>query len=420
MLRFRRVLLRFMLSSVTNEPFPPGAQTLLSDAYDTRGFTSPYWCTLAQARRSLNVDIRPGEHPTKIFLAVEEVVPFRTLPSNVSRMILDDPPPYFAGGVGILAETFKWNSVLAARLVHRLNPEGDERVLFIEKKFAGLGAEFSAKEMLTFEMSLRCMYNGMTDGSIPCNAGTWGGARCEHWEARASAAHDELSRSASCAATPLLIDQREEPHTLHVTLTNSGKNKGVTVSTMQGTVVALTHIRKVNPRLADELTELFHKQSHHHRLADGSQAYVYTVAGWELSKSRAMSKAYLQLLEPSELSLTKPNLFVNLRDLEANPVNHKEPLPRSELTKLHSMEPSISLDELTKKVYYNAAETDAPHYIAIESANRCRQRTPRRRPIRGDPPHRARKFSSPLWFTERGATLCGVAILPPRKRKVHH
>lgn len=430
-MRARRILLRFMLSSVTNEPFPPGAQAILSDAYDSRGFTSPYWCTLAQARRSLNVDVRPGEKPIKIFLAVEEVVPFRTLPANVARMILDEHPPYFASGVGILSEKFKWNSVLAARLVHRLNPESEERVLFIEKKFAAaLGAEFLPSEVSDIRNeSTVFVFNGdqlmdpfraLPVRGVAMDANT--GKRVHQ------PAHDMLLAVGLMRGytSPYWISEKNLS-SLHVSLTPSGKSRGVAVSTLQGDVVSLLHLQKELPALGKKLKAKFMSLPHHHRLADGSQVYLYGVTGWEQSKSRVIGKALLQLLEPSEVSLTDPNLFVNLRDLQVNPplLGNEDTTTTSafsddELKKLKTITPVVSLDEVTRKVYYNAQETTHPHYIAPPNrpiavvngrlAGSSSEATLRRAAL-------TRKFSSPLWLTERGAKLCGVDILPSERRR---
>lgn len=260
-----RLVRRRMESSVTKDPFPPAAQVILNNIAHERGYKSPYWFTLAQCRRSLGAKLRPHETPTFITLAVQSVIPFASLPKDVQERIADQHPAYFAGGVGILSHRYKWNAVLAKRLVQQLNPEDAPRAFYVDVEFAQetLKITPAAKDVIDIRaQSSVWLYNG-DQLKDPFKAAPAQGVALNALTGRriGQPGHDILLAAGILRGytSPYWVAEAQIPK-LSAVLTTAGVASGVAVPTLTGTVVPLAAVTDdaLREQLRLELFGAFH------------------------------------------------------------------------------------------------------------------------------------------------------------------
>jgi hypothetical protein len=259
------LLLRRMESSVTKDPFPKAAQDTLLEVAKCHQYRSPYWFTLAQCKRSLGATLLPNAQPTLITLAVQAVIPFDVLPKDMQDTIVDQHPAYFASGVGILSHRFKWNAVLAKRLVQQLNPHNRDRAFYVDVAFATetLRITPDPKDIvdITAQSSV-LVYNGdqLTD---PFKAAPCHGIALNALTGRrlGQPGHDILLAVGILRGyvSPYWVTASQISK-LNATLSSAGKESGVYVPTLVGTVVPLADIKDEGLRktMRKQLYAAFH------------------------------------------------------------------------------------------------------------------------------------------------------------------
>ncbi|CUG90103.1 Hypothetical protein, putative [Bodo saltans] len=528
-----RVLLRRMESSVTKDPFPRAAQETLNAIAHERGYTSSYWFTLAQCQRSLGAKLRPHETPTLITLAVQAVIPFPTLPKELRETITDQHPAYFAGGVGILSHRYKWNAVLAKRLVQQLNPNDEDRAFYVDVEFAQetLGITPNPKDVIDIRaQSSVWLYNGdqLTD---PFKAAPANGIALNALTGRrlGQPGHDILLAAGILRGytSPYWVAESQIIKLRSTALTKEGSLAGVAVPTLSGTVVSLASLpdKQLRDKLRLELFAAFHlwgrhfegdipqrlvdlimrlpssssknsptttsdnthtataivptssPPSHHQggQLADAPSISMTTTSsssdvvvasglaelegmverclerhpawllfgsnGWEATRSEILVRAMIQLQQANErsggnnmatmtlsphttasqqqlITAIEKYTYVNLEEVALRYPQYEtsvqDRLASTTGPATAGTSSFFRLDDVTRRVYFNAAAFDHPHYIAPltrtiaivdgKLAGKRAESALRMHALR-------RQFSSPVWVSARGAKLLGVGIV---------
>lgn len=410
-------LARKMLSSVTNEPFPPGAQKVLYAEYMEKGYTSPYWFTFAQCKRSLNAKLRDGASPVKVTLAVEAVLPFALLPEKVQQEVLDQKPPYFSAGVGILSHRYKWNVVLAKRLTQKLNPNDDERAFFVDVDFVRETLKIPFDKAASIDITAQSsvlVYNAdqLEDPyrGVPARGMALGAVSGKRLP---QPAHDILLAAGILRGykSPFWITEPQLPR-LNLTMTDGIASSAICVSTLHGTAVPLRQLLRYAPNAANSLiAEL--KASHH--LADQHGMWlVYGANGWEAIKSTVLAVQFAKVTEaqgPTNAA-DQGTLFAVLEDICSRRLDLRDEVEAA-MKNAPLISSGVDLSEATKRKYYNADVFPRPELvfpsfrpIAVINGKLVDRR------VEGQLRQRALKngYSSPIWLTKLGAKELGVDI----------
>nr|CCC96096.1 unnamed protein product [Trypanosoma congolense IL3000] len=437
-----------VLSSVTNAPFSPSCQAILRSVARERHYVKRHWLTLAQSRRSCNAVVLPGENPTIIHLNVKKVIPFTSIPKGIQKRIMDENPPFFGSGVGILSSRMKWKSVTADRLRRFLNEGDADRVLYIDADLAPeLGVEVNPKDVIDIRKKssvavysaeqLDDPYKGEPQRGITLNAAT--GKRI------GQPAHDILLAVGIMRGytSPMWVAEKQLKH-LNLEVSKGREHEGVLAPNMTGLIVSLSSIP------AEAQKELLKELKDDHPDAFGYDLYfLYNVNGWEVMRSRVLVKAMAAMNDPRY-----PYHFVNVRDFglqktkystfaeacnrrvlmlrykggERPPDTHDE---ERETHKHHSMSfirvfrvalgnsrNTIRLrgflaEDATLRRYYNAVCLTEPH-LAVPAVRSIAILNGKLVGRRDEAKLRAfalkHKLSSPIWVTPIGAKRMGVGI----------
>lgn len=426
-----------MLSGVTTDPFPPRCQTALRAAAAERGFASKFWVTEPQARRTCNSTIIPNEKPATIYLHVEKAIPLKALSRAVQKRILDEYPPFFGTGVGILSERKKWRAVTAERLIRLLNKREDDRALFIDENIAGnLGLKYSPKDVIDVRpASSIVVYNaeqlddpfkGEPPKGIAFDAIT--GKRI------GQPAHDVLLAVGILRgyASPMWVAERQIRY-LNLELRPECHREAVSAANMAGVVVPLSELPPEARR------ELVRELRARHPHAFGFDVfYLYNVNGWEATRSRVLVKNMVAVDDKKY-----PFHFVNVTDLARRKPQYAGFVARyckglapigpsifeevvNEKSVLQHMEARLAVQRKWARRFFFAEDATLRRYFNASCMKQPYLTVPSVRPIavvngrllgRRDEAvlHKfalEHKLSSPLWLTEASAVHLGVHILP--------
>lgn len=433
-----------VLSSVTNAPFSASCQAILRSVARERHYVKRYWVTLPQSRRTCNAVVLPGETPTTIYLNVEKVIPFTKLSKKMQKRIMDEHPPYFGSGVGILSTRMKWKAVTAERLLRLLNKEEEDRALYIDASIADeLGVKVNTKDTIDIRkqssISVYCAeqlddpYKGEPQKGVALNAVT--GKRL------GQPAHDILLAVGIMRGytSPMWIAERQLKH-LNLEVNEKCKHEGVLAPNMTGLIVPLSLL----PKDAQQL--LLKELRDNHPDAFGFDLYfLYNVNGWEVMRSRVLVK-HMAAVNDSKY----PYHFVNIRDFglqcpkfawfaeicqrklkplgtgvlvseESQGDKSKEGTALA-LQNIRVFSKRFSLDILgnvffaedaTLRRYYNAVCVSEPH-LAVPAVRSVAILNGKLLGRREEAKLRAfafkYKLSSPIWVTPVGARRMGVGI----------
>ncbi|KAG5470285.1 hypothetical protein LSCM4_02980 [Leishmania orientalis] len=433
-----------MLSAVTNAPFSKGCQVVLRSASRSNLFSSRFWVTLPQSRRSCNAAVLPGQKPAVIHLNVEKVIPLKALAKKDQRQVLDEHPPFFGCGVGILSERKKWKAVTADRLIRLLNAAEEERALFIDVNRAiELGLKYSTKDVIDIRSAssvsvfnsdqLDDPYKGEPQKGVALNAAT--GKRFSQ------PAHDILLGVGILRGytSPLWIAEAQMKY-LNVELNVNAKKQAVPAPSMTGMIVCLSVLP---PKCQEELLSELKNQRPD---AFGHDTFfIYNVNGWETTRSRVLVRNMAAVNDREY-----PFHFVNLKDLRLQKPQYssvviqltgcKAPLGASALEtaglavgKLVNADrkddrlvlqgrrfPFFFAEDATCRRYYNA-DCMAKPYLMMPSVRPIAILKGRLLGPRDESVLRAfalkNKLSSPIWVTESAAERMGVHIAAAHKKR---
>ncbi|KAK7202005.1 hypothetical protein NESM_000268600 [Novymonas esmeraldas] len=438
-----------MLSAVTKEPFSKRCQVELRAVAKNNLYGSRYWATLPQSRRSCNSVVLPGQKPAVIYLSVEKVVPLKALPKKDQSRVLDEHPPFFGSGVGILSERKKWKAVTADRLIRHLNATDEERALFVDVIMADeLELSYDKKDVIDIRSSssvrvfnadqLHDPYKGEPHKGLALNSTT--GKRF------GQPAHDVLLGVGILRGytSPMWISEAQMKY-LNVELKAGAQPHGVAVPNMTGMIVSLSTLPSNCRR------ELLRELKKQRPDAFGHDTFfIYNVNGWEATRSRVLVKHMAAINDKQypfhfvnlqDMGMQKPQYASVLRDMMA----HKTPLG------LAALKPAA--DQSTAPVNANAKKASGPEQVAVQTAQypfffaedatlrryynaECMTKPylmmPSVRPIaifkgrllgpRDETVLRSfalkHKLSSPIWVTEAAAHRMGVRIAAAHKK--HH
>ncbi|ORC87376.1 uncharacterized protein TM35_000221750 [Trypanosoma theileri] len=438
-----------VLSSVTNAPFSASCQSVLRAVSKERHYVNRYWVTLPQSRRTCNAVVLPGELPTTIHLNVEKVVPFSVLPKNVQKRIMDEHPPFFGSGVGILSTRMKWKTVTAERLLRLLNEKDEDRALYIDVSIIPeLGVKLEGKNTIDIRKQssisvysaeqLDDPYKGEPQKGVALNAVT--GKRL------GQPAHDILLAVGIMRGyiSPMWVPEKQIKH-LNVEIRKNSEGDGVLAPNMTGLIVSLSQLPK---DAHDELLKELHES---HPDAFGYDLYyLYNVNGWEVMRSRVIVKNMAAIGDP-----VYPYHFVNIRDLGLQKPkyaafaqrceNKIKPLKSKNLEddshqgdenndlskdidglviqkfspprgskRIHSgISAAFFAEDATLRRYYNAVCLTQPH-LAVPAVRSVAILNGKLIGRRDEAKLRAfalkHKLSSPIWVTTMGAKRMGVGI----------
>ncbi|KPA84912.1 hypothetical protein ABB37_01364 [Leptomonas pyrrhocoris] len=429
-----------MLATVTNTPFSKRCQVTLREVARRNHYMSRYWVTQPQSSRSCNAVVLPGQKPAVIYLHVEKVIPLTSLTKKDQKRILEEHPPFFGSGVGILSERKKWKAVTAERLIRLLNAAEEERALFIDLNMATeLELAYDKKAVIDVRpassvnvynaQQLDDAYKGEPQKGVALNATT--GKRF------GQPAHDILLGVGILRGytSPMWIGESQMKY-LNVELKRHAYHQAVAVPDMTGMVVSLSFVPpKARAQLLQELKKTRPDAFGHDTF------FIYGVNGWEAMRSRMLVKYMAAVNDPQY-----PFHFVNLKFLRVQKpefaawvsriTKHTSPIGPSLLTRtvdekttVEQQESRIAVqgtrrryffaDDATLRRYYNAACMKTPHLMM-----------PSVRPIailngkligpRDESLLRAfalkHKLSSPIWLTESAAARLGIGINPTHKQ----
>ncbi|KAH9578825.1 hypothetical protein LSM04_005572 [Trypanosoma melophagium] len=438
-----------LLSSVTNAPFSASCQSILRAVSKERHYVNRYWVTLPQSRRTCNAVVLPGELPTTIHLNVERVVPFSVLPENVQKRIMDEHPPFFGSGVGILSTRMKWKTVTAERLLRILNEKDEERALYIDVSIMSeIGVKLGAKDTIDIRKQssisvysaeqLDDPYKGEPQKGVALNAVT--GKRL------GQPAHDILLAVGIMRGyiSPMWIPEKQIKH-LNVELRKNSEDEGVLAPNMTGLIVSLSQLPK------DAHDELLKELYETHPDAFGYDLYyLYNVNGWEVMRSRVIVKHMAAIgdtvypyhfVNVRDLGLQKPKYAVFARQCERklkplktkkSKANSREGDEINEFSKdmddlvIRKFSPprgfkgikggvgaAFFAEDATLRRYYNAVCLKQPH-LAVPAVRSVAILNGKLIGRRDEAKLRAfalkHKLSSPIWVTPIGARRMGVGI----------
>lgn len=432
--------------------------------------SSMFWITRAQALRTSNVLVRPGEAPTTIYLAVSAVIPLLSLSKVEQSRVLDEYPPFFSMGVGILSERRKWKVVLATRLSRYLNPKDEERLLFIDTAIAedlklryNPESVISVKEFSGVEMfnagQLEDPYKGMPQRGVAINVIT--GKRFPQ------PSHDLLLAVGILRGyiSPFWIAEKQLKY-LNLELRPEEVERGVLASEMSGLIVPLSSLPADSRRFLHRRLMKNFPDSRNHDLF-----FLFGPNGWEVSRSRVLVRHMVGLEETRY-----PYYFVNVTEFifqfpewglylfkglhsakprgreyieqaaleyyrqEAEDLQKREIKPKKKQDKeavLKTLPNNLLFiqegrlwgttsfryffaEDATLRRYYNACSMTKP-YLAVPSVRPIAIANGRVMGRRDEAILRTQslkcKFSSPIWLTASAALKMGVDILPRERRR---
>eukprot|EP00796_Vickermania_ingenoplastis_P002105 gene2105-1283_t len=467
--RTRKIAQSTMFSSVNHARFKQAVQDRLRAAAAEMESNSMFWITRAQAMRTGNTVVMPGEKPTIIHLAVSFVVPLLSLPKAQQTQILDEHPPFFGTGVGILSERRKWKVVSAARLIRRLNPQDEDRALYVDTEIAeAMKLQYRPEDVLDIRKEsavevynatqLFDPYKGEPQRGVAINSIT--GKRFPQ------PAHDMLLAVGLLRGytSPFWIGEKQLKY-LNLELNKKRAKEGVLASDMSGLVVPLSSLPPPCIRLLLGLLRHRHPDAFHCDLF-----FLFGVNGWEASRSRVLVK-HMAAIEDRKF----PYFFVNILDFalqypklgaslyasakrlkpfgreyveaaaakflaeEAKAIKlgvSKQRGPRRKAEDNDTLPSGLRFvrterlwktkvrcffaEDVTMRRYYNACCTTKPH-LAFPAVRPIAIFNGRLMGRRDETILRSQslkyKFSSPLWLTEVMAHKMGVNILPKQKKK---
>lgn len=278
-----------MASSVNSVRFKNQVQDKLRQSAKEMSSGSMFWITRPQALRTSNTAIRPGEQPTIIHLSVELVVPLLCLSQEDQTRLMDEFPPFFGTGVGILSERKKWKVVTAERLVRFLNPTDEDRALFLDVEIAKeLGISYHPNKAIDIRgessvavynaCQLEDPYMGEPEKGVAINAVT--GKRFSQ------PAHDILLAVGLLRGyiSPMWVSEKQFRY-LNLELNADRATEGVLVADMRGLVVPLSALPPPCIRLLLQLLKEKHKDA-----GNSDLFYLFGPNGWEASRTRVMVK----------------------------------------------------------------------------------------------------------------------------------
>lgn len=297
-----------MYSSTNHRRFSAIVQDKLRRATEALGSESMFWITRAQALRTSNAVVLPGERPTVIHLDVSTVVPLLSLSKADQEGILDNYPPFFGMGVGILSDRNKWKVVTAHRLLRLLNVNDDDRVLYVDTARADLlGFKYKPNDVIDVRkasavelynsIQLDDPYKGEPQRGVALNGIT--GKRFSQ------PAHDILLAVGLLRGyiSPMWVPERQMKY-LNVEVREECKNDGVMTYDMSGLIVPLSSLPKACIRLLLNLLRRKYPDAFKCDLF-----FLFGVNQWEASRSRALVK-HMSALE----DLKYPYFFVNVQE----------------------------------------------------------------------------------------------------------
>ncbi|GET91637.1 hypothetical protein, conserved [Leishmania tarentolae] len=432
-----------MLSTVTSDAFSKQCQVVLRNVSKKKMFSSRFWVTQPQSRRSCNAVVLPGQKPAVIYLNVEKVIPLKVLAKKDQRQVLDEHPPFFGSGVGILSERKKWKAVTADRLIRLLNAAEEERALFIDVNMAKeLELKYNKKDVIDIRSAssvsvfnsdqLDDPYKGEPQKGVALNAAT--GKRI------GQPAHDILLGVGILRGytSPMWIAETQMKY-LNAELKPEAKKQAVSAPSMTGMIVCLSVLP---PKCEQELLSELKKQ---HSDAFGHDIFfIYNVNGWEATRSRVLVRNMAAVNDKKY-----PFHFVNLKDLRLQKPQYssavvrltgcKTPLFGSALdttapdaTKSRGEDqkdnllviqgkkfPFFFAEDATRRLYYNAACMLKPHLMMPSvrpiAILKGRLLGPRDESILRTFALK-NKLSSPIWVTESEAERMGVRIAAAHKK----
>lgn len=427
-----------MLSTVTNEPFSKRCQEVLRSTAKSKQYWSRYWITQPQSRRTCNAVILPGQKPSTIYLNVEKVIPLKALSKKEQQQVLDEHPPFFGTGVGILSARFKWKAVMAERLVRLLNPSEEERALFIDVETAAeMKLTYKKKDVRDIRSAssvyvynsdqLADPFKGEPQKGMALNAAT--GKRL------GQPAHDILLGVGILRGytSPMWVVDAQMKY-LNLELKPGAAKQGVSVPNMSGMIVSLSKL----PQACKD--ELLRELKQHRADAFGHDIFfIYNVNGWEATRSRVLVKCMAAIndgvfpfhfVNLNDLRLQKPKyakicerLMVNRAPLGAEKLSAlaAEAAESAETTERKNNSISIQgtrfqyffAEDVTLRRYYNAACMAKPH-LTMPSVRPIAISKGRLIGPRDEGILRTfaltHKLSSPIWLTEAEAMRMGVRI----------
>ncbi|CAJ1032798.1 hypothetical protein, conserved [Leishmania lindenbergi] len=432
-----------MLSTVTNTAFSKQCQAVLRDVSKRKLYSSRFWVTQPQSRRSCNAVVLPGQKPTMIHLHVEKVIPLKALSKKDQKQVLDEHPPFFGSGVGILSERKKWKAVMADRLIRLLNPAEEERALFIDVNIAKeLGLQYNKKDMIDIRSASSVLvfnsdqlddpYKGEPQKGLALNAAT--GKRL------GQPAHDILLGVGILRGytSPMWIAEAQMKY-LNLELRANSQKQAVSAPNMTGMIVCLSVLP---PKCKQELLSELKKQRPD---AFGHDTFfIYNVNGWEATRSRVLVRNMAAVKDKKY-----PFHFVNLKDLRLQKPQYssvvtqltgcRSPLGASALeTATPSADksekgdqrdnllvlqgkrfPFFFAEDATRRRYYNADCMTKP-YLMMPSVRPIAILKGRLLGARDENILRTfalkKKLSSPIWVTEFTAERMGVHIAATHKK----
>ncbi|KEG10589.1 hypothetical protein DQ04_03531000 [Trypanosoma grayi] len=383
-----------------------------------------------------------------IHLNVEKVIPFTVLPKNVQKRIMDEHPPFFGSGVGILSTRMKWKAVTAERLLRLLNEREEDRALYIDTSIAHeLGVKVDAKYAIDIRKQssisvfsaeqLDDPYKGEPQKGVALNAVT--GKRL------GQPAHDILLAVGIMRGyiSPMWIGEKQLKH-LNLEVRKGREKEGVLAPNMTGLIVSLSQIPN------DAQRELLKELRDAHPDAFGYDLYfLYNVNGWEVMRSRVLVKQMAAVNDPKY-----PYHFVNIRDLGLQKIKYAKfadacqrmlkplgmNLPEAKLSQDDGSDtvtresgalvvqnfvspdegnkndaPGVAFfaEDATLRRYYNAVCVTKP-YLAVPAVRSVAilngKLIGRRDEVKLRNFALKHKLSSPIWVTPVGARRMGVGI----------
>ncbi|CAJ1991845.1 hypothetical protein - conserved [Leishmania donovani] len=431
-----------MLSTVTNDAFSKQCQAVLRSVSKNKLYSSRFWVTQPQSRRSCNAVVLPGQKPAVIHLNVEKVIPLKVLAKKDQRKVLDEHPPFFGSGVGILSERKKWKAVTADRLIRLLNAAEEERALFIDVNVAKeLELRYNKKDVIDIRSAssvavfnsdqLDDPYKGEPQKGVALNAAT--GKRL------GQPAHDILLGVGILRGytSPMWIAEAQMKY-LNLELKANAEKQAVSAPNMTGMIVSLSVLP---PKCKQELLSELKKQRPD---AFGHDIFfIYNVNGWEATRSRVLVRNMAAVNDKEY-----PFHFVNLKDLRLQKPQYssvvtrltgcktpfcasaletaalaatksKEGNQKDDLVVQGKTFPFFFAEDATRRRYYNAACMTKP-YLMMPSVRPIAILKGRLLGPRDESILRTfalkNKLSSPIWVTESAAERMGVRIAAARKK----
>lgn len=437
-----------MLSSVTNVPFSEASQKTLREAAKKNNYSSRYWVTLPQSQRTSNATVLPGEKPTIIHLHVHRVIPLTSLSPSTQKRILDECPPFFGSGVGILSDRKKWRAVTAERLLRVLNKGGEDRVLYVDVDMTEtLNIKYKKSDVIDIRhASSVAMYNaeqlddpykGAPQKGLALNAVS--GKRV------GQPAHDILLGVGILRGytSPMWVAEQQLRH-LNLEIDERHLGAGVVAPDMTGLIVSLSAVPTECKKVL--LAELKATRPD----AFGYDLFfIYNVNGWEVSRSRILVKHMSQVDDA-----TYPFHFVNLASLAiqkpeyaafvSKALSLHKPIGPSLLDVPKGADGSESRvrveageavqtgrinerrvrfffsEDATLRRYFNAACMTKP-YLTVPSVRPIAIFNGKLLGPRDESILRTfsieHKLSSPIWVTEQSVRRLGVRISPKYRKK---